>query len=63
MWGIPKPAPEYQMGWGNKELVRKSLGKIIGWNAQRIILSHGELIEGNVAEVLGKAWHKVLESR
>ena len=63
MWGNPKPAPEYQMGWGKKELVREALGKIIGWKAQRVILSHGELIEGNVSEVLGKAWCKVLESR
>ena len=62
MWNNPKAAPEYQMGWGKKELARKALAKIISWEAERVILSHGELIEGNVSQVLGKAWRKVLES-
>ena len=62
MWNNPKAAPEYQMGWGNKQLVRQGLQQILDWNAQRIILQHGELIEGNVNQVLTKAWQKVLES-
>ena len=63
MWNNPKPAPEYQMGWGEKDVARKALVKIISWEAERIILSHGELIESNVSEVLRNAWSKVLDSQ
>lgn len=60
MWNNPKAAPEYQMGWGDKEVVRKGLKRVIDWNAQRVILAHGECIEGNVNNVLRTAWKKVL---
>jgi len=60
MWNNPKAAPEYQMGWGDKSVVRSSLQKIIAWNPERVILAHGELIEDNVHEVLTSAWQKVL---
>lgn len=63
MWNNPKPAPEYQIGWGDKAKVRKALQKIVDWDAQRIVLAHGELIEGHVRAVLGKAWEKVLADR
>ena len=56
MWNNPKAAPEYQMGWGNKSLVRQGLETILDWDAQRIILQHGELIEGDVKQVLTRAW-------
>jgi hypothetical protein len=48
------------MGWGNKAIVKKGLEKILAWQAERIILAHGELIEDNVDEVLRSAWKKVL---
>ena len=60
MWNNPKAAPEYQMGWGKKELVRSGLNKILSWNAERVILAHGEPVETNVAKVLSSAWQKVL---
>ena len=62
MWNNPKAAPEYQMGWGNKEIVKAGLEKILSWDAKRVILSHGENIEGNVNQVLHKAWQSVLNS-
>lgn len=62
MWNHPKAAPEYQMGWGRKDIVKKGLSKILDWHAERIILAHGELIENNVDTVLGTAWHKVLNA-
>ncbi len=61
MWNNPKAAPEYQMGWGDKQLVRQGFQQILDWNAQRIILQHGELIEGDVNQVLTRAWVKVLK--
>lgn len=60
MWNRPKPAPEYQVGWGDKVIVKESLEKILGWQADRAILAHGENIETNVNAVLATAWKKVL---
>jgi len=62
MWNNPKAAPEYQMGWGNKDLVKAGLNKILSWEAERVILAHGELIEGNVNSVLSSAWDKVINA-
>lgn len=62
MWNNPKAAPEYQMGWGNKEIVKQGLSKILNWNAKRVILSHGELVEQNVNDVLSSAWDKILKA-
>jgi len=62
MWNNPKAAPEYQMGWGNKTLVKTALENILSWNAERLILAHGENIEGNVTSTLVKAWDKVLKA-
>lgn len=62
MWNNPKAAPEYQMGWGNKRIVKNGLDKILSWNAERVIIAHGEIIEDNINKVLGAAWHKVLNA-
>ena len=60
MWGNPKPAPEYQLGWKDKNAARKSLMKILEWDFERIILSHGDLIEENAKEVALHAWQRPL---
>ena len=62
MWNNPKAAPEYQMGWGNKNIVKNGLNKILGWNAERVILAHGENIEKNVSGILNTAWKRVLDA-
>jgi hypothetical protein len=62
MWNNPKAAPEYQMGWGNKNIVKIALNKILDWNAERVILSHGEIVESNVKNTLQSAWKKILNS-
>ncbi|MCG8669322.1 MAG: DUF4336 domain-containing protein [Pseudomonadales bacterium] len=62
MWNNPKAAPEYQLGWGDKLVVKRSLDKILAWDFDRIILSHGNLIECNAREVATKAWKNVLEA-
>jgi len=61
MWNNPKAAPEYQIGWGNKKIVRKCLEKILSWDFDRIILAHGNLVESNAKVVLTKAWENVLQ--
>lgn len=60
MWNNPKAAPEYQMGWGRKDIVKKALEKILSWQPERVILAHGELIEHDVDDVLRRAWGRVL---
>lgn len=62
MWNNPKAAPEYQMGWGNKEVVKTALNKILSWDARRVIIAHGENIEEHVSETLAKAWKRVLNA-
>ena len=62
MWNNPKAAPEYQMGWGNKEIVKTTLNKILSWDARRVIIAHGENIEEDVSETLAKAWKRVLNA-
>ncbi len=60
MWNNPKAAPEYQLGWGDKAVVKKALDKILSWDFGRIILAHGNLIESNAKAVAAKAWENVL---
>lgn len=62
MWNNPKAAPEYQMGWGNKQIVKQGLSKILTWDFSRIILAHGNLVETDAKAVLKKAWANVLSS-
>ena len=62
MWNNPKAAPEYQMGWGKKNIVKIGLNKILNWDAGRVILGHGENIENNVNNILRTAWKRVLNA-
>ena len=62
MWNNPKAAPEYQMGWGNKEMVKQGLETILTWDAERVILQHGECIEDDVNDTLIRAWDKVFNN-
>ncbi len=61
MWNRPKPAPEYQLGWKDKVAARQSLLQILGWNFERVIISHGDLIDQNAKEVVRLAWKVPLE--
>lgn len=61
MWNRPKPAPEYQLGWNDKAAARESLEKILAWDFDKIVISHGELIEKDARQVARTAWRQVLE--
>jgi hypothetical protein len=61
MWGNPKPAPEYRMGWNDRRSAATSLRCILAWDFQQIVLSHGDLIDHDAHEVATKAWSGVLE--
>ncbi len=58
MWNNPKPAPEYQLGWQDKNAASKTLKKILSWDFERIVISHGDLIEKNAKEVAIRAWRQ-----
>lgn len=60
MWDNPKPAPEYQMGWKDKRAAKRSLERILEWDFDRIVLSHGENIESDAKAILRKAWARPL---
>lgn len=62
MWNNPKPAPEYQLAWGDKQIVRKGLEKILSWKFERIIIAHGNLIERDAKAVAARAWANVLNA-
>ncbi len=62
MWDNPKPAPEYQLGWKDRKAASISLMKILEWDFERIIISHGDLIEENAKEVALHAWRRPLAS-
>jgi len=60
MWGRPAPAPEYRFAWGDRARVREGLQRILAWDFERVILSHGDLITDDARTVLQRAWRSVL---
>jgi hypothetical protein len=60
MWGNPKPAPEYRIGWRDRVAAGSSLRRILAWDFRRIIVSHGDLIDQDAHEVAAEAWSGVL---
>ncbi len=61
MWNRPRAAPEYRLGWGDRKARAGSLRRILAWDFQRIVLSHGELIERAAHQVAIKAWLGMLK--
>jgi hypothetical protein len=62
MWDNPRPAPEYRLGWSNRKAAAASLRNILKWDFQRIVLSHGDLIERNAREIASAAWSGILKA-
>ncbi len=56
MWNKPRPAPEYQMGWKDKASAKESLERILAFDFERIVLSHGNLIESDAKAAAREAW-------
>jgi len=48
------------MGWKDRRAAKQSLERILEWDFDRIILSHGENIESDAKAVLRKAWARPL---
>jgi len=60
MWNRPRPAPEYWLGWRDKAAVRACFQRILAWDFQRVVLSHGELIDTDARATVERAWRKIL---
>jgi hypothetical protein len=60
MWNVPKPAPEYQMGWNDKVLAKKSMEQILQWDFQKVVIAHGENILEDAKNVVHSAWKGIL---
>lgn len=60
MWNRPRPAPEYWFAWGDKALVRQGLERILAWDFERVILSHGDLVVSDAKQVAARAWRTIL---
>ncbi len=60
MWNKPKPAPEYQLGWKDRKAAKASLERILDWDFQRIIISHGDNIDTDANAAARRAWEKPL---
>lgn len=63
MWNRPLPAPEYRLGWVDREAVRRSLERILSWDFERVMMAHGDPIESGGKEAVRRAWAGVLEGR
>jgi len=60
MWNHPSPAPEYRVAWGDKARVREGLERILGWDFERVILSHGDNVTRDARNVVAQAWRNIL---
>ena len=60
MWHRPRPAPEYRFAWGDKVRVREGLERILAWDFERVILSHGDMITRNARHIVAQAWGQIL---
>lgn len=60
MWNRPRPAPEYWLAWGDKARVREGLERILAWDFEQVILSHGDLIRQNAKQVVIRAWRTIV---
>jgi hypothetical protein len=60
MWNRPCPAPEYRLAWGDKASVREGMERILAWDFERVVLSHGDIITRDARQVVAQAWRKIL---
>ena len=62
MWNHPAPAPEYRIaGWKDRAAARAALERVLGWDFERVVISHGELIEHDAKAIVRKAWRALLD--
>jgi hypothetical protein len=60
MWNRAVPAPEYRFAWGDKARVRESMERILAWDFDRVIVSHGDLVTRDARQTVAHAWRRIL---
>jgi len=60
LWNRPALAPEYGLGWCDREAARRSFERALRWDFARIVLSHGDLIEEDARAQAARAWRRLL---
>ncbi len=60
MWNNPTPAPEYRFAWKDRGAARASLERILAWDFDRIVISHGDLVDRDAKDVARHAWRRIL---
>lgn len=61
IWNRPALGPEYRLfGWGDRAAARAALERILAWDARRVVIAHGGLVESDVAAILRQAWRAAL---
>lgn len=60
MWNRPRPAPEYRIAWGDKARVREGMERILAWDFERVIISHGDIITHDARRIVEEAWRAIL---
>ncbi|HEY2517233.1 MAG TPA: hypothetical protein VGI39_40450 [Polyangiaceae bacterium] len=60
MWNDPTPAPEYRFAWKDRGAARESLERILAWDFDRIVISHGDLVDRDAKGVARRAWRRLL---
>ncbi|HXU63945.1 MAG TPA: DUF4336 domain-containing protein [Polyangia bacterium] len=60
MWSRPGPAPEYRFPSRDQARVREGLERILAWDFDRVILSHGDLVTRDAKRIVARAWRKIL---
>lgn len=62
LWNRPALAPEYGLGWRDRKAARTSFERALQWDFDRIMLSHGDLIEKDARARAARAWKRLLGS-
>jgi hypothetical protein len=52
----PSPTPMFRFGFRDKVAARRSLDRILGWEFDRIIVGHGEIVETGGRDALRSAY-------
>lgn len=61
MWNQSTPAPEYRIaGWKNRRAARGALERVLDWEFERVVISHGELIDDDAKAIVRRAWRSLL---
>ena len=60
MWGRPRAAPELQLFTRDKKSARAAVEKLLAWDFDRAIISHGEILDRDPKQAIREAWKWVL---